>query len=115
MDIKLGILDNETTFQYAVVDYDYQVQGQVNTTPAGNKRIQYAANNKYIFLVRLNYASDDVWDDLVSEITNSKTNDLNLIIGEDNYTVRFDPISIPKRPILGTALGYNIEFSLIEV
>jgi hypothetical protein len=115
MDINLGILGNETTFQYAVVDYEYQVQGQVNITPAGNKRIQYASNNKYIFLIKLTYVDDDIWDDLVSEIINSKTNDLNLIIGSDNYTVRFDPASIPKTSILGTALGYNIDFSLIEV
>ena len=115
MDIELGILDSETTFEYAIVDYDYQVQGQVNTTPSGDKRIQYTANNKYIFIIRLTYASESVWTDLAGEITNSKTNDLNLIIGSDTYTVRFSPEVVTKRPILGTALGYNINFKLIEV
>ncbi|RLC34712.1 MAG: hypothetical protein DRZ76_02110 [Candidatus Nealsonbacteria bacterium] len=115
MDIQLGILGSETTFEYAIVEYEYQIQGQVNVTPSGNKRIQYAKNDKYIFRIKLNYVYDDVWDDLASEIENSKTNDLNLIIGEDNYTVRFQPENIPKKPILGTALGYNIEFTLIEV
>jgi|AntAceMinimDraft_18_1070375.scaffolds.fasta_scaffold164651_2 hypothetical protein len=115
MDIQLGILDSETTFNYARVDYSYEIAGQINTTPSGNKRIQYASNNKYLFTIQLNFAPESVWTDLQEEITNSKTNDLSLIIGEDNYTVRFLPGTIPKKPILGTALGYNINFILAEV
>lgn len=115
MDIELGILGSETTFEYAIVEYNYQLHGQVNTTPSGNKRMQYAEKDKYIFKILLNYVYDNVWEDIQSEITNSKAEDLNLIIGAKNYTVRFEPITIPKMPILGTALGYKIEFTLIEV
>jgi len=115
MDIKLGITDSETTFNYALVDYMYQLHGSVHTTPSGTKRVQYAKEDKYLFTVSLTFVTSDVWDDLVIEINNSKLYDLNLIIGEDNYTVRIIPESISKKPILGSAEAYNITFNLIEV
>jgi len=115
MDIKLGLLDLETTFPYAIVDYGYQLHGSVHTTPSGAKRVQYAKEDKYIFNVKLTFVKDEVWDDLMNEVRNSKLYDLNLMIGEDNYTVRIIPETIPKSPILGTVEGYDISFSLIEV
>ena len=115
MDIQLGIEGNETTFEYAIVNYGYQVQGSVHTTPSGAKRIQYAKEDKYVFNILLTYSTEDVWEDVMAEKTNSKVQDLNLIIGEDNYTVRFIPETIPKTPILGTAQGYDITFNLQEV
>ena len=115
MDIQLGITGSETTFEYALVEYNYQLHGMVHTTPSGAKRVQYAKEDKYIFTISLNYVKDLIWDDLMSELRNSKLQDLNLIIGEDNYTVRFVPENIPKRPIVGTAEGYSISFNLIEV
>jgi hypothetical protein len=115
MDISLGILGNETTFEYALIDYGYQLQGTVHTTPSGAKRVQYAKEDKYLFNIKLTYVTDEVWDDLMIEVNNSKENDLNLIIGEDNYTVRIVPETIPKKPIIGTAEGYDISFNLIEV
>lgn len=115
MDIKLGILGSETTFEYAVINYGYQLHGAVHTTPSGAKRVQYAREDKYIFAVSLTFVSNAVWDDLITEVENSKLNDLNLIIGADNYTVRIIPETIPKIPILGTAEGYDITFKLIEV
>ena len=115
MNIQLGITGSETTFEYALIDYGYQLHGTVHTTPSGAKRVQYAKEDKYIFNIKLTFVSDSVWDDLVNEIRNSKLQDLNLIIGEDNYTVRVIPETIPKKPIVGTAEGYNITFNLIEV
>ena len=115
MNIELGILGNETIFEYAIVDYGYQMHGTVHTTPSGAKRIQYAKEDKYIFTIKLTYAKDDVWDKLIVEVNNSKENDLNLIIGEGNYTVRIIPETIPKKPIIGTAQGYDINFNCIEV
>jgi len=115
MDIKLGITDSETTFEYAKVDYGYQMHGTVHTTPSGAKRIQYAKEDKYIFTVSLTFVTNDIWVDLMAEVENSKENDLNLIIGTDNYTVRIVPETIPKNPILGTAQAYDIKFNLIEV
>jgi hypothetical protein len=115
MDIKLGLLDYETPFQYAVIDYGYQLHGTVHTTPSGAKRVQYAREDKYLFTIKLTYVTDGVWDDLMNEVRNSKLYDLNLIIGEDNYTVRIIPETIPKIPIIGTAEGFDITFSLIEV
>ncbi len=115
MDIGLGISGSETTFEYAIVNYGYQLQGTVHTTASGAKRVQYAKEDKYYFTVKLTFVTNDVWEDLMAEVENSKLYDLNLIIGTDNYTVRIVPESIPKDPILGTALGYDISFNLIEV
>jgi hypothetical protein len=115
MNIQLGITGSETTFEYALIDYGYQLHGTVHTTPSGAKRVQYAKEDKYIFNIKLTFVSDSVWDDLMNEIRNSKLQDLNLIIGEDNYTVRVIPEIIPKEPIIGTAEGYDITFNLIEV
>ena len=115
MNIQLGITGSETTFEYALIDYGYQLHGTVHTTPSGAKRVQYAKEDKYIFNIKLTFVSDSVWDDLMNEIRNSKLQDLNLIIGEDNYSVRVIPETIPKEPIIGTAEGYNITFNLIEV
>lgn len=115
MDIQLGITGNEKTFEYALIDYGYQLHGAVHTTPSGAKRVQYAKEDKYIFNIKLTFVSNSVWDDLMDEIRNSKLQDLNLIIGEDNYTVRIIPETIPKRPIIGTVEGYDITFNLIEV
>ena len=115
MDIQLGILGSETTFEYAIIDYGYQLHGAVHTTASGAKRVQYSKEDKYIFTVKLTFASDMVWEDLMDELRNSKLQDLNLIIKEDNYTVRIIPETIPKRPIIGTAEGYDITFNLIEV
>lgn len=115
MNIQLGITGSETTFEYALIDYGYQLHGTVHTTPSGAKRVQYAKEDKYIFNIKLTFVSNSVWDDLMNEIRNSKLQDLNLIIGEDNYTVRVIPETIPKKPIIGTAEGYNITFNLIEV
>lgn len=115
MDIKLGLSGAETTFEYAVVDYGYQLHGTVHTTPSGSKRVQYAREDKYLFSIRLNYVNDGVWGNLMRQIKNSKSNDLNLIIDSVSYTVRIIPETIPKRPIMGTAEGYDISFSLVEV
>lgn len=115
MDIELGILGEETTFNFAVVEYNYQLHGTVHTTPSGMKRVQYAKEDKYAFTIKLTFVNDDIWEDVEAEIENSKLYDLNLIIGENNYTVRFVPEYIPKTPILGTAEGYDITFHLIEV
>ena len=115
MDIQIGITGSETTFEYALVDYGYQLQGMVHTTPSGAKRIQYAKEDKYTFAISLRFVTNTIWDNLMSEVRNSKIYDLNLIIGEDNYTVRFVPETIPKKPIIGTAEGYDINFNLIEV
>lgn len=115
MDIKLGKITEEIAFEYAIIEYDYQIFGSEHITPSGNVRIQYTQNQKYKFRCSIDYVSSDVWDDLISVFEDSKTNDLNLIIGSDNYTVRFRPGIIPKRPILGTAEGYRVEFELLEV
>jgi len=115
MDIKLGILTEEITFEYAVVEYDYRIPGSEHMTPSGNVRLQYAQNQKYIFKCSITYVTSDIWDDLISVFEDGKTNDLNLIIESDNYTVRFKPGVIPKSPILGTAEGYRVEFELLEV
>jgi len=115
MDIKLGLLGYETTFNFAIVEYNYQLHGAVHTTPSGAKRIQYAKVDKYLFTVKLTFVTDDIWEDVEAEIANSKLYDLNLIIGADSYTVRFVPEIIVKMPILGTAEGYDITFHLVEV
>ena len=115
MDIQIGITGSETTFEYALIEYGYQLHGTVHTTPSGAKRVQYAKEDKYIFIIKLTFASESIWDNLMNEVRNSKLQDLNLIIGEDNYTVRFIPETIPKRPIAGTAQGYDISFNLTEV
>lgn len=115
MDIQLGILGYETIFEYAIVSYGYQIHGTVHTTASGAKRIQYAKEDKYIFTVSLTFVQEAVWTALMAEKQNSKSYDLNLIIGEDTYTVRFIPEIIPKIPIAGTAQGYDITFNLIEV
>ena len=115
MDISLGILSLETTFNFAIVEYSYQLHGTVHTTPSGAKRVQYAKEDKYLFTIKLTYVDDEIWEDVEAEINNSKHYDLNLIIGTDNYTVRFVPEIIPKTPILGTAEGYDITFHLQEV
>ena len=115
MDIQLGISGSETTFEYALINYNYQLHGAVHTTASGEKRVQYAQVDKYIFTVNLKFATEDIWDDIMTELQNSKASDLNLIIEEDNYTVRFAPEIIPKTPIIGTALGYDITFNLVEV
>jgi len=115
MDIQIGITGSETTFEYALINYNYQLHGAVHTTASGAKRVQYAAVDKWIFTVNLKFAGEEVWDNIMTELQNSKLNDLNLIIGEDNYTVRFAPEIIPKTPIIGTALGYDITFNLVEV
>jgi len=115
MDIKLGILGEETTFEYVLINYGYQIHGTIHTTASGAKRIQYAKEDKYIFTVSLTFVQEAVWTALMAKKQNSKSNDLNLIIGEDNYTVRFAPETIPKIPIAGTAQGYDITFNLIEV
>lgn len=115
MDIQIGIAGSETTFEYAIIDYDYQVSGTTHTTASGTKRVQYASENKYLFKVRLTFVKNDVWEDLLSELRNSKLSDLNLIIGEDTYIIRFLPETLTKIPIKGTAEGYDVAFSLIEV
>ena len=115
MDIKLGILTEETTFEYAIIEYDYQVFGSEHITPSGNVRLQYTQNQKYKFRCSMDYVTSDIWDDLISVFEDGKTSDLNLIIESDNYTVRFRPGIKPKRPILGTAEGYRVEFELLEV
>ena len=115
MDIKLGKITEETTFEYAIVEYDYQVFGSEHITPSGNTRIQYAQNQKYLFRCNISYVTPAIWNELMSVLEDSRTNDLNLIIGSDNYTVRFRPGIIPKRPILGTAEGYIVNFELLEV
>ena len=115
MDIQLGITGSETTFEYAMVSYGYQMHGTIHTTASGAKRIQYAKEDKYIFTVSLTFAQEAVWTDLMAEKQNSKLYDLNLIIGEATYTVRFIPETIPKTPIAGTAQGYDIQFNLQEV
>jgi len=115
MDISLGILGSETTFNFAIIEYNYQLHGTVHTTPSGAKRVQYAKEDKYLFTVKLTYVSDEIWEDVEAEIANSKLYDLNLIIDTDNYTVRFVPEIILKTPILGTAEGYDITFHLQEI
>lgn len=114
--IKLGILGNETEFEYGIIDYSYQVQGSVNTMADGSKRVQYAPRDKYTFDIRITYVTDEVWNDFLSELQHSKTQDLNLIDWEGHqYTVRIEPGTMSKTPITGTALGYDISFSVVEV
>lgn len=115
MDIKLGKITEETTFEYAIVEYDYQVFGSEHITPSGNVRLQYAQNQKYLFKCSISYVTSAIWNNLISVLEDSKTNDLNLIIGEDNYTVRFRPKTMSKSSILGTAEGYIVKFELLEV
>lgn len=115
MDIQLGKLGEETTFEYTIIEYNYQVFGSEHITPSGNIRLQYAQNQKYLFKCGISYVTSTIWDDLINVLEDSKTNDLNLIIGSDNYTVRFRPKTIPKKSILGTAEGYIVEFELLEV
>jgi hypothetical protein len=114
--IKLGILGSETEFEYGIIDFDYNVHGAVHTMADGSNRIQYAKSDKYIFNIRITYVDSTVWNSFLSELQNSKTQDLNLIDAEgNNYTVRIMPGTMPKTPIMGTALGYDISFSVIEV
>jgi len=115
MAIRLGLLGFETDFNFAIVEYNYQLHGAVHTTPSGAKRVQYAKEDKYLFTIKLTFVDDDIWEDVEAEIKNSKLYDLNLIIGADSYTVRFVPELILKMPILGTAEGYDITFHLQEV
>ena len=115
MDIQIGIAGSETTFEYAIIDYNYQVSGTTHTTASGTKRVQYASENKYLFRIRLTFVKDNVWNDLLSELRNSKLSDLNLIVREDTYIIRFLPETLTKIPIRGTAQGYDIAFGLIEV
>jgi len=114
--IKLGILGSETEFEYGIIDFNYNVHGAVHTMADGSKRVQYATSDKYTFMIRITYVTSAVWDSFLSELQNSKTQDLNLIDAEENnYTVRIVPGTMTKTPILGTALGYDISFSVIEV
>jgi len=114
--IKLGILGSETEFEYGIIDFNYNVHGAVNTMADGSKRVQYASSDKYTFTIRITYVTSTVWNDFLSELQNSKTQDLNLIDEEDNeYTVRIVPGTMTKTPIIGTALGYDISFSVVEV
>jgi len=114
--IKLGISGSETEFQYGVIDFNYQVHGAVHAMADGSKRVQYATSDKYTFTIRITYVTSAVWDSFLSELQNSKTQDLNLIDAEgNNYTVRIMPGTMTKTPIMGTALGYDISFSAIEV
>jgi hypothetical protein len=114
--IKLGILGNETEFEYGIIDFNYNVHGAVHTMADGSKRVQYATSDKYSFAIRITYVTNTVWNNFLSELQNSKIQDLNLIDAEgNNYTVRIVPETMTKTPILGTALGYDINFSVIEV
>ncbi len=115
MKIQLGILGYETTFDYVIVNYNYDVHGSTHTMADGSKRIQYTDSDKYRFDITITYVSDDVWNDIISELQNSKLNDLNLVIEENTYTVRYIPGTYLKTPILGTALGYDVSFSLQEI
>jgi len=82
----------------------------------GSKRVQYASNDKYTFTIRITYVTSTVWNSFLSELQNSKSQDLNLIDAENNnYTVRIVPETMTKTPIMGTALGYDISFSVVEV
>lgn len=114
--IKLGILGSETEFEYGIIDFDYNVHGAVHTMADGSKRVQYAESDKYSFTIRITYVTSTIWNNFLSELQNSKTQDLNLIDAEENnYTVRIVPGTMTKTPIIGTALGYDIEFGAIEV
>ena len=114
--IKLGISGSETEFEYGIIDYNYNVHGAVHTMANGSKRVQYASNDKYTFTIRITYVTSTVWNNFLSELQNSKNQDLNLIDAEENnYTVRIMPGTMTKTPILGSALGYDISFSAIEV
>lgn len=114
--IKLGILGYETEFEYAVIDYDYEVHGAVHTTANGSKRVQYASEDKHIFRISITYVTNVVWENILSELRNSKLSDLNLIDPEgDSYTVRIMPETMRKTPITGTALGYEVSFGVVEV
>jgi len=114
--IKLGISGSETEFEYGIIDYNYNVHGAVHTMANGSKRVQYASNDKYTFTIRITYVTSTVWNNFLSELQNSKNQDLNLIDAEENnYTVRIMPGTMTKTPILGSALGYDISFSVIEV
>jgi hypothetical protein len=114
MNIQLGISGSETTFNYAIVNYSYDVHGSTHTMADGSKRVQYSDSDKYRFDITITYVSDTVWEGILSELQNSKSNDLNLIIESDSYTVRYIPGTYTKTPILGTALGYDVSFSLQE-
>mgnify|MGYP001038243837 CR=1 FL=1 len=114
--IKLGISGSETEFQYGIIDFNYDVYGTVHTMADGSKRVQYASSDKYVFTIRITYVTSTVWNSFLSELQNSKSQDLNLIDEEENnYTVRIMPGTMTKTPIMGTALGYDISFSVVEV
>lgn len=114
--IKLGISGSETEFEYGIIDFNYQVHGAVHTMADGSNRIQYATSDKYTFTIRITYVTSAVWDSFLSELQNSKNQDLNLIDAEENnYTVRIMPGTMTKTPIIGTALGHDISFSVVEV
>lgn len=114
--IKLGILGSETEFEYGIIDFNYNVHGAIHTMADGSNRVQYASSDKYTFIIRITYVTSTIWNNFLSELQNSKTQDLNLIDAEENnYTVRIVPGTMTKIPIMGTALGYDISFSVIEV
>jgi hypothetical protein len=111
--IKLG----ETEFTYGIItNTDLAVRGSIHVMADGSNRVQYAQTDKYIFSILITYANETIWEQVLAEKQNSKLNDLNFIDhGGNNHTVRFVPETLNRTPIMGTALGYDITFQLIEV
>jgi len=105
--LKLGILDSETEFTYGIITNNQLiVRGSTHVMADGSNRVQYASSDKYIFSIQITFANETIWNQVLAEKQNSKSNDLNLIDHEE---------SLNKTPIKGTALGYDITFEVIEV
>lgn len=114
--IKLGILGAETEFQYGLIEMEYPVYGSLHVMVDGSKRVQYTQQHSRSFKITIEYVTETVWEQVLSLVDDSMSNDLNLVDHEGkNFTVRILPESIPKRPIRGTALGYDINFGVVEV
>lgn len=92
------------------------MRGSTHIMADGSNKVQYAVNDKHIFNIMIDYVQEDTWDDILTLKQLSKIRDLTLTDHEGKeYNVRFIPETLNKSPITGTALGYNITFSLIEV
>lgn len=115
--LKLGILGNEKEFEFGIIINSQKlIRGSTHVMADGSNRVQYAVQDKYIFSIQITYVTETIWSEILEEVGNSKFDDLNFIDHEGNsYNVRFIPETLVKTPILGTALGYDVNFDLIEV
>jgi hypothetical protein len=108
---------NDHEFPYGlIVNQGLNVHGSVHTTADGGKRLQYALNEKMIFSIVINYATDLEWQKILLLINENKEYDSILIDHEGKeWKTRLLPETISKTAIVGTNLGYTISFNLIEV